>query len=135
MDKKLLCSLLLAAAFIGQAQTAQAATVSKMPGTKNMGIYAKVTKKGASKKVTTTKYFKYSKIQSTASKKTKKGTYAYIYANGRPLGWVSEKWFVETRFPRPSKSTWSKMTTALTTRTPSAKIGRASCRERVFRAV
>ncbi|MFV4978364.1 hypothetical protein [Lactobacillus delbrueckii] len=44
-----------------------------MPGTKNMGIYAKVTKKGASKKVTTTKYFKYSKIQSTASKKTKKG--------------------------------------------------------------
>ena len=37
MDKKLLCSLLLAAAFIGQAQTAQAATVSKMPGTKNMG--------------------------------------------------------------------------------------------------
>lgn len=58
MDKKLLCSLLLAAAFIGQAQTAQAATVSKMPGTKNMGIYAKVTKKGASKKVTTTKYFK-----------------------------------------------------------------------------
>ncbi|CDR80783.1 MAG: hypothetical protein ACTHVJ_03725 [Lactobacillus delbrueckii] len=45
MDKKLLCLLLLAAAFIGQAQTAQAATVSKMPGTKNMGIYAKVTKK------------------------------------------------------------------------------------------
>lgn len=38
MNKKLLCSLLLAAAFIGQAQTAQAATVSKMPGTKNMGI-------------------------------------------------------------------------------------------------
>lgn len=97
MDKKLLCLLLLAAAFIGQAQTAQAATVSKMPGTKNMGIYAKVTKKGASKKVTTTKYFKYSKIQSTASKKTKKGTYAYIYANGRPLGWVSEKWFVRNK--------------------------------------
>ncbi|MCD5450969.1 SH3-like domain-containing protein [Lactobacillus delbrueckii] len=68
-----------------------------MPGTKNMGIYAKVTKKGASKKVTTTKYFKYSKIQSTASKKTKKGTYAYIYANGRPLGWVSEKWFVRNK--------------------------------------
>ena len=78
MDKKLLCSLLLAAAFIGQAQTAQAATVSKMPGTKNMGIYAKVTKKGA-------------------SKKTEKGTYAYIYANGRPLGWVSEKWFVRNK--------------------------------------
>ena len=97
MDKKLLCSLLLAAAFIGQAQTAQAATVSKMPGTKNMGIYAKVTKKGASKKVTTTKYFKYSKIQSTASKKTTKGTYAYIYANGRPLCWVSEKWFVRNK--------------------------------------
>lgn len=55
MDKKLLCLLLLSAAFIGQAQTAQAATVSKMPGTKNMGIYAKVTKKGASKKVTTTR--------------------------------------------------------------------------------
>ncbi|MCD5504392.1 GW dipeptide domain-containing protein [Lactobacillus delbrueckii] len=65
MDKKLLCLLLLAAAFIGQAQTAQAATVSK--------------------------------IQSTASKKTKKGTYAYIYANGRPLGWVSEKWFVRNK--------------------------------------
>ena len=97
MNKKLLCSLLLAAAFIGQAQTAQAATVSKMPGTKKMGIYAKVSKKGASKKVTTTKYFKHSKIQSTASKKTKKGTYAYIYANGRPLGWVSEKWFVRNK--------------------------------------
>lgn len=94
---KLLCLLLLAAAFIGQAQTAQAATVSKMPGAKKMGIYAKVTKKGASKKVTTTKYFKYSKIQSTASKKTKKGTYGYIYANGRPLGWVSEKWFVRNK--------------------------------------
>ncbi|GHN54476.1 hypothetical protein [Lactobacillus delbrueckii] len=75
MDKKLLCLLLLAAAFIGQAQTAQAATVSKMPGTKNMRIYAKVTKKGASKKVTTTKYFKYSKIQPTASKKTKEGKF------------------------------------------------------------
>ncbi|CAH1706552.1 protein of unknown function [Lactobacillus delbrueckii subsp. delbrueckii] len=47
-----------------------------MPGTKNMGIYAKVTKKGASKKVTTTKYFKYSKIQSKASKKTKKGKHS-----------------------------------------------------------
>lgn len=85
MDRKLLCSLLLAAGLYWPGPNGPAATVSKMPGTKNMGIYAKVTKQGASKKVTTTKYFKYSKIQSTASKKTKKGTYAYIYANGPPF--------------------------------------------------
>ncbi|WP_201330210.1 SH3-like domain-containing protein, partial [Lactobacillus nasalidis] len=83
--------------FASRPAAVKAATVSKMPGTKTMGIYSRISSRGASKRLTTTKYFVHSKIQSTASRQTKQGIYDYIYANGRPLGWVNEKWFIRNR--------------------------------------
>lgn len=98
MEKGKKSLLLLAAAgaalAVSQPAQAQAAVTTKMPNGKTMNIYSKVSAKGPSKKVSSTKYFKTSKIQVSASKKTKKGYYDYMYANGRPVGWVKEGWFL-----------------------------------------
>lgn len=105
MKKTLLCAASLSALALlslGLPAKASAATVTKAPGTKTVNIYAKVSAKGASKKVTTTSAFKYSKIQATASKKTKSGVYDYIYVNGRPVGWVKESWFTRNKISAAS---------------------------------
>ncbi|MDD6407363.1 MAG: SH3-like domain-containing protein [Lactobacillus equicursoris] len=101
MEKGKKSLLLLAAAgaalAVSQPAQAQAAVTTKMPNGKTMNIYSKVSAKGPSKKVSSTKYFKTSKIQVSASKKTKKGYYDYMYANGRPVGWVKESWFLKNK--------------------------------------
>ena len=105
MKKTLLCAASLSALTLlslGLPSKASAATVTKAPGTKTVNIYAKVSAKKASKKVTTTSAFKYSKIQATASKKTKSGVYDYIYVNGRPVGWVKESWFTRNKISAAS---------------------------------
>ena len=79
-------------------QTSQAQSiVTKQPGTKNYGIYSKISNKGVSHKVASTNQFKVGYYQSTGSKNTKSGTYWYVYVDGHALGWVNEKFFVRNK--------------------------------------
>lgn len=75
-------------------QTSHAQSIeTKQPGTKNYGIYSKITAKGVSHKVASTNEFKVAHYQSTASKNTKSGRYCYVYIDGHAVGWVNEKFF------------------------------------------
>lgn len=94
-------AVLLGIGSVGVVKTSQTShaqsIVTKQPGTKNYGIYSKISNKGVSHKVASTNQFKVGYYQSTASKKTKSGRYCYVYVDGHAVGWVNEKFFVRNK--------------------------------------
>lgn len=70
---------------------------TKIAGNKTYSIYKKISKKGVKSKKTTTAAFKYAHLESSTYRNTKHGRYWYLYANGRALGWVNEKFFARNK--------------------------------------
>lgn len=71
--------------------------VTKIAGKDNYAVYHHVSKKGPSKKFTSTKNFKHAQIQSKKSLVTKKGKYWKIIVDGRPVGWVKQNYFARNK--------------------------------------
>ncbi|QYN52580.1 SH3-like domain-containing protein [Lactobacillus panisapium] len=71
--------------------------VTKIAGKGKYPVYHHISKKGPSAKFTTTKYFKHAQIQSKKSVTTKKGKYWNIIVDGRPVGWVNQKYFARNK--------------------------------------
>lgn len=80
-----------------EVQATSTSLQTKIAGNKTYNIYKKVSKKGVKHKVTTTSPFKYAHLQSRSYVRTKHGTYWYLYANGRGLGWVNQNFFARNK--------------------------------------
>nr|WP_317638233.1 bacterial Ig-like domain-containing protein [Lactobacillus xylocopicola] len=77
--------------------------VTKIAGSGTYAIYHHASKQGPSGKFTSTKYFKYSQIQSKQSISTSKGKFWKIIVNGRTVGWVSQDFFARNQISVAAK--------------------------------
>lgn len=95
-------SLLLLAAAVAALAVSQPAVTTKMPNGKTMNIYSKVSAKGPSKKVSSTKYFKTSKIQVSTQKGPKE------VASTRSHSGSSAKWNARNHYGvETSSNSWT----------------------------